>query len=61
MKTMQEQADELIFMESEMTLGLLDALTRNGVRRVNVVPDDEYQSDLFDKWLQEQFPKKDKE
>lgn len=60
-KTMQEQADELIFMESEMTLGLLDALTRNGVRRVNVVPDDEYQSDLFDKWLQEQFPKKDKE
>ena len=36
-----------------MTPELMDALARNGVRSVKVVPDDEYVSIMFDKWLQE--------
>lgn len=52
-KSLKDQADDFIFTESEMTPELMDALARNGVRSVKVVPDDEYVSIMFDKWLQE--------
>lgn len=53
----QREASQYIFTESEMTPEFIDALSRNGIRSVNVVPDDEYENALaqgFGAWLQTQ-------
>ncbi len=48
---LQEQADQLIFTESEMTPEFMAALAAKGVRRVRVVPDEEYVQAMFEDWL----------
>ena len=51
---LQEQAEEIIFKESEVDLGLFDGLAKNNVRSINVVSDDEYEDVLaegFGDWL----------
>ena len=51
---MQEKAEEIIFKESEVDLGLLDGLAKNNVRSINEVSDDEYEDVLaegFGDWL----------
>lgn len=46
--------DELIFADSEITVGMMDRLAKQGVRSISVVPDDEYGEVVFDKWLMSQ-------
>ena len=48
---LQDQADQLIFTESEMTLALMADLAEKGIRSVNVVPDDMYEQTVFGEWL----------
>ena len=55
-KQIQKAAEELVFCESEVTLNLLDSLGKQGIRSINIVPDDEYEKVLaegFGDWLLE--------
>lgn len=49
---LQVQADKLIFAESEMTPEFMMALAEKGIRNVQVVPDEEYETVMFEKYLQ---------
>ena len=53
---LQKQADELIFTESEMTPEFMMALAEKGIRRVRVVPDEEYQVELMKQWIDKGMP-----
>ena len=54
---LQEEAKRIVFAESEVNAELLDALAKNGVREINIVPDDEYIEQIgfgFSTWLKNQ-------
>jgi len=55
-ENLQKQADELIFTESEMTPEFMMALAEKGIRRVKVVPDEEYQVELMKQWIDKGMP-----
>ena len=48
---LQEQADKLVFAESEVTADLLNNLADRGIRSINIVPDEEYETALFSNYL----------
>ena len=55
------EEEPIVFAESEVTLGLLDALARNGIRSVNILSDDEYEEHIamgFGDWLIDRQQKK---
>lgn len=51
-KRLQEQADNLVFAESEVTIGLLDKMASAGVRSIRVVPDEDYEAAMFAQYLE---------
>lgn len=52
-KELQEEAKNIVFCESEVTPQLLSAMAARGIREINVVPDDQYQVLMFERWLKE--------
>lgn len=56
----QEQAKHMVFAESEVDAGLLVGCAANGIRRINVMPDDEYMSYLATDCVNALFPPKDR-
>ena len=49
---LQEQADKLVFAESEVTIGLLEKMASAGIRSVQIVPDEEYEAAMFAQYLE---------
>lgn len=47
---LQEQAKQIVFAESEITADLLVGLADNGIREINIAPDDEYMEYLQDNY-----------
>ena len=56
----QEQAKHMVFAESEVDAGLLVGCAANGIRRINVMPDDEYMNYLATDCVNALFPPKNK-
>ena len=56
----QEQAKHMVFAESEVDAGLLVGGAANGIRRINVMPDDEYMNYLATDCVNALFPPKNK-
>lgn len=56
----QEQAKHMVFEESEVDAGLLVGCAANGIRRINVMPDDEYMNYLATDCVNALFPPKNK-
>ena len=56
----QEQAKHMVFAESEVDAGLLVGCAANGIRRINVMPDDEYMNYLATDCVNALFPPKDR-
>lgn len=54
----QEQAKHMVFAESEVDAGLLVGCAANGIRRINVMPDDEYMNYLATDCVNALFPPK---
>ena len=54
----QEQAKHMVFAESEIDAGLLVGCAANGIRRINVMPDDEYMNYLATDCVNALFPPK---
>lgn len=54
----QEQAKHMVFAESEIDAGLLVGCAANGIRRINVMPDDEYMHYLATDCVNALFPPK---
>lgn len=52
----QEQAKHMVFAESEVDAGLLVGCAANGIRRINVMPDDEYMNYLATDCVNALFP-----
>lgn len=50
---LNKAAQNIIFTESEVTPELVSALAAKGIRSINVVPDEDYESVLFEQWLNE--------
>ena len=50
---LERLSHEVIFAESEVTVELLDAMAKKGIRHINVVPDEEYEAVMMEKWLSE--------
>lgn len=51
-KELQEMAKDIIFAESEVTPELLTALAEKGIRNINVVPDEDYETAMIKKWFE---------
>ena len=49
---LQEQADKLIFTESEVTTDLLEKMASAGIRSIQMVPDEEYEAAMFAQYLE---------
>lgn len=61
-KSLQEQADNLVFAESEVTPELAAACKAQGIR-LNTVPDRQYEETVamgFCEWLLKNYPPKNK-
>ena len=56
----QEQAKHMVFAESEVDAGLLVGCAANGIRRINVMPDDEYMNYLATDCVNALFPPKNR-
>lgn len=59
-KSLQEQADSIVFAESEVTQGLKAACEEQGIK-LNVVPDRQYEESVamgFGEWLLKNYPPK---
>ena len=56
----QEQAKHMVFAESEVDAGLLVGCAANGIREINVMPDDEYMNYLATDCVNALFPPKNK-
>lgn len=54
----QEQEKHMVFAESEVDAGLLVGCAANGIRRINVMPDDEYMNYLATDCVNALFPPK---
>lgn len=54
----QEQEKHMVFAESEVDAGLLVRCAANGIRRINVMPDDEYMNYLATDCVNALFPPK---
>jgi len=54
----QEQAKHMVFAESEVDAGLLVGCAANGIREINVMPDDEYMNYLATDCVNALFPPK---
>lgn len=52
----QEQAKHMVFAESEVDAGLLVGCAANGIREINVMPDDEYMNYLATDCVNALFP-----
>jgi len=50
-KKFHESIKNTVFAASEVTPELMDALAKNGIRSINVIPDDEYESYIFEQYL----------
>lgn len=56
----QEQAKHMVFAESEVDAGLLVGCAANGIREINVMPDDEYMNYLATDCVNALFPPKNR-
>jgi len=56
----QEQAKHMVFAESEVDAGLLVGCAVNGIREINVMPDDEYMNYLATDCVNALFPPKNR-
>lgn len=56
----QEQEKHMVFAESEVDAGLLVGCAANGIRRINVMPDDEYMNYLATDCVNALFPPKNR-
>ena len=56
----QVQAKHMVFAESEVDAGLLVGCAANGIRRINVMPDDEYMNYLATDCVNALFPPRSK-
>lgn len=56
----QEQAKHMVFSKSEVDAGLLVGCAANGIRRINVMPDDEYMNYLATDCVNALFPPKNR-
>ena len=56
----QEQAKHMVFSESEVDAGLLVGCAVNGIREINVMPDDEYMNYLATDCVNALFPPKNR-
>lgn len=54
----QEQEKHMVFAESEVDAGLLVGCAVNGIREINVMPDDEYMNYLATDCVNALFPPK---
>lgn len=56
----QEQAKHMVFAENEVDAGLLVGCAMNGIREINVMPDDEYMNYLATDCVNALFPPKNR-
>lgn len=56
----QEQAKHIVFAENEVDAGLLVGCAMNGIREINVMPDDEYMNYLATDCVNALFPPKNR-
>lgn len=56
----QEQAKHMVFAENEVDAGLLVGCAKNGIREINVMPDDEYMNYLATDCVNALFPPKNR-
>lgn len=56
----QEQAKHMVFAESEVDAGLLVGCAANGIREINIMPDDEYMNYLATDCVNALFPPKNR-
>ncbi len=50
-KMLQEQADQILFTESDLTPELLEGMANHGIRSINVVSEEDYAASIVDQFL----------